>query len=419
MNKTNAILITYPQENSIKEAFALADAAGYNIVKTVTQRYLSKAKYGIGAGKAEEVKIFVEELKPKVILFDEVLRSTQVYNLATLLQIEIIDRERLILEIFEKRASTAESSIQVKLAQLRYEMTRAREKVRLAKQGEQPGFFGLGRYEVDNYYRDIKRRIATLKQKLGKVSKRRDLYRYQRTKQGFPSVSLAGYTSAGKTTLFNALIGEKHDVGKGMFTTLATYARALELNSGKVLLSDTVGFISKLPAYMIEAFKSTLDELTYSNLVLLVIDMSEPLVEVARKYDSCLDILTELRVPQTKVLYVLNKVDLTTEEEALEKARELGLLESKRHVTVSAKTGQNIQRLKELVSDIVFEQAKVQIKVEQKTIVENSDYVELLKNVASINIDKHVDGSATATVSGPSWAIDSFSEVIEDESSGS
>jgi len=419
MNKINAILITYPQENSIKEAFALADAAGYNIVKTVTQRYLFKAKYGIGAGKADEVKIFVEELKPKVIIFDEVLRSTQVYNLAKLLQIEIIDRERLILEIFEKRASTAESSIQVKLAQLRYEMTRAREKVRLAKQGEQPGFFGLGRYEVDNYYRDIKRRIATLKHKLGKVSKRRDLYRYQRTKQGFPSVSLAGYTSAGKTTLFNMLIGEKHDIGKGMFTTLATYARALQLNNGKVLLSDTVGFISKLPAYMIEAFKSTLDELTYSNLVLLVIDMSEPLTEVARKYDSCLDILTELHVPQTKVLYVLNKVDLTSEEEALEKARELGLLENKRHVTVSAKTGQNIQRLKELISGIVFEQAKVQIKVEQKAIAENYDYMELLKNVASINIDKNLDGSATATVSGPSWVIDSFSEVIEDESSDS
>ena len=419
MNKINAILITYPQENSIKEAFALADAAGYNIVKTVTQRYLSKAKYGIGAGKAEEVKIFVEELKPKVIIFDEVLRSTQVYNLAKLLQIETIDRERLILEIFEKRASTAESSIQVKLAQLRYEMTRAREKVRLAKEGEQPGFFGIGRYEVDNYYRDIKRRIATLKQKLGKVSKRRDLFRYQRTKQGFPSVSLAGYTSAGKTTLFNALIGEEHDVGKGMFTTLATYARALELNNGKVLLSDAVGFISKLPAYMIEAFKSTLDELTYSNLVLLVIDMSEPLSEVARKYDSCLDILTELRVPQSKVLYVLNKVDLTSEEEALENAKQLGLLENKRHVTVSAKTGQNIQRLKELINDIVFEQARVQIKVEQKAIAENSDYMELLKNVASINIDKHLDGSATATVSGPSWAIDSFNEVIEDESSSS
>ncbi len=419
MNKTNAILITYPQQDSIKEALALCDASGYSIIKIVTQRYLSKAKFGIGSGKAEEVKDMVEELKPKVIIFDEVLRSTQTYNLAKLLQIEIIDRERLILEIFEKRASTAESSIQVKLAQLRYEMTRAREKVRLAKQAEQPGFFGLGRYEVDNYYRDIKRRIETLKQKLGKVSKRRELYRYQRTKQGFPSVSLAGYTSAGKSTLFNMLIGEEHDVGKGMFTTLATYARALALKDGKVLLSDTVGFISKLPAYMIEAFKSTLDELTYSNLVLLVIDMSEPLAEVARKYDSCVDILNELHVPQTKVLYVLNKVDLTSEEEALEKAKQLGLLENKRYVTVSAKTGQNIGRLKELMSDIVFEQAKVKVSVEKKTIAENSEYMELLKDIADINIEQQLDGSATATITGPSWVIDSFKEVVEDESRSS
>lgn len=417
MNKTSAILITYPQEDSIKEAYALADAAGYSIVKVVTQHYLTKSKYGIGSGKAEEVAEMVEEVKPKVIIFDEVLKPTQSYNLAKLIHLEIIDRERLILDIFEKRASSAESSVQVKLAQLRYEMTRAREKVRLARQGEQPGFFGLGRYEVDNYYRDIKRRIAVLKQKLGKVSKRRDLYRYQRTKQGFPSVSLAGYTSAGKTTLFNTMIGEGHDIGKGMFTTLATYARALELKNGKVLLSDTVGFISKLPAYMIEAFKSTLDELTYSTLVLLVMDMSEPLTEVARKYDSCVDILNELHVPQTKVLYVLNKVDLTSEEEALEKAKQLGLLENRRYVTMSAKTGENIERLKEMIGDIVFEQVKVKAIV--KAGAEDSEYMKLLKEVADINIDRNMDGSATATVSGPSWVIDSFSEAVKDENSDS
>lgn len=415
----NAILITYPQPDSIKEALALADAAGYNVIKIITQKYLSKSRYGIGSGKAEEVKGHVEELKANVIIFDEVLRSTQVYNLAKLLQVEIIDRERLILEIFERRASSAESRIQVKLAQLRYEMTRAREKVRLAKLGEQPGFFGLGRYEVDIYYRDIKRRISTLKQKLGKVSRRRELFRYQRTKQGFPSVSLAGYTAAGKTTLFNLLAGESHDIGKGMFTTLATYTRALALQKGKVLVSDTVGFISKLPAYMIEAFKSTLDELTYANLLLLIIDISEPLVEVARKYDSCVEILNELHVPQTKVLNVLNKIDLTNEEDAMEKAKQLGLLENRRYIVVSAKTGQNVERLKELINSTVFEQTKVSVKVDQKRLADNSEYVELLKDIASINIDKQLDGTAIATVSGPSWVLDSFNEVIEDEGSNS
>ncbi len=413
----NAILITYPQQDSIKEAHALAEASGHKIVKTVTQRYLTKSRYGIGAGKAEEVKEFIEELKPDVIIFDEVLKSVQVYNLAKLLQVEIIDRERLILEIFERRASTAESRIQVKLAQLRYEMTRAREKVRLARQGEQPGFFGLGRYEVDNYYRDIKRRVATLKQKLGKVSTRRDLHRYQRIKQGFPSVSLAGYTSAGKTTLFNFLTGESHDSGKGMFTTLATYTRALQLKEKKILLSDTVGFISKLPAYMIEAFKSTLDELTYADLVILVIDISEPLDEVVRKYDSSIDILNELDVPQTKVLNVLNKIDLTNEEEALEKMKHLDLLENRRHVMVSSKTGHNIEYLKEMINNMIFDETKVNVKKsDQKPI--NSEHMEI-SDTASTTIDKLLDGTAVATFNGQLHALDPIDEVVEDESIGS
>jgi GTP-binding protein HflX len=292
-------------------------------------------------------------------------------------------------------------------------MTRAREKVRLARQGEQPGFFGLGRYEVDNYYRDIKRRIATLKQKLGKVSTRRDLHRYQRIKQGFPSVSLAGYTSAGKTTLFNFLTGESHDSGKGMFTTLATYTRALQLKEKKILLSDTVGFISKLPAYMIEAFKSTLDELTYADLVMLVIDISEPLDEVVRKYDSSIDILNELNVPQTKVLNVLNKLDLTDEEEAMEKMKHLDLLENRRHVIVSSKTGHNIGHLKEMMNNMIFDEAKVNVK---KSEAANSEYMET--SDTSTTMDQLLDGTAVTTFNGPLHDMDQF-EVVEDESIGS
>ena len=399
-----AILITYPERDSIKEAIALAEACGYVIIKIVTQRYLTRSRYGIGPGKAEEVKEFVRELKPDLILYDEVLKAVQVYNLAKLLQIEIIDREGLILEIFDKRASSAESRIQVKLAQLRYEMTRAREKVRLARQGEQPGFFGLGKYEVDIYYRDIKRRIANLKQKLTKIATRRDLYRYQRSKQGLPSVSLAGYTSVGKTTLFNSLIGGNHDIGKGLFTTLTTSTRGLELKEKKVLISDTVGFISKLPAYMIEAFKSTLDELTYADLVLLLIDISEPLAEVGRKYDSSIRILNELHVPQTKVLNVLNKVDLISEEEAIEKAKQLNILESSRYVMVSSKTGFNIARLKELVNNIIFDEVKVRVDNEQKNLP--NDECMGANEIPISNFDKQVAGNELANVSSSSYPLD-------------
>jgi GTP-binding protein HflX len=228
-------------------------------------------------------------------------------------------------------------------------------------------------------------------------------------------VSLAGYTSAGKTTLFNSLTGESHDSGKGMFTTLATYTRALQLKEGKVLLSDTVGFISKLPAYMIEAFKSTLDELTYANLVMLVIDISEPLDEVVRKYDSSIDILNELHVPQTKILNVLNKIDLTSEEEAMEKAQHLDLLENRRHVMISSKTGYNIERLKEMVNNMIFDGSKMTVKDYQKELAGLENEV---NSIDAIDIDRH-DRTAVATTSGPSYVLDPLDEMIDDESLGS
>src|ERR671923_1502759 len=164
-NKT-ALLITYPLEEVTKEAISLADAAGYSIIKIVNQRNLTQSKYGIGRGKAEEVKELVKQLKPEVIIFDEVLKPSQQYNLASLCKVEIIDRERLILKIFERRASTAESRIQIKLAQLRYDLIRAREMVRLARVGEQPGFFGMGKYDADVYFLDINKRATVLKKKL-------------------------------------------------------------------------------------------------------------------------------------------------------------------------------------------------------------------------------------------------------------
>src|ERR671921_774596 len=318
-NYRKAILITYPVEHTINEAISLANAAGYSVIKTVTQRQITKSRFGIGRGKAEEVKEVVKEIKPDVIIFDETIKPTQIYNLASLCKGEIIDRERLILEIFERRASTTESHIQIKLAQLRYDMARA---------GEQPGFYGLGKYEADIYFLDIRRRAAMLKKKLEKEESRRQLHRNQRAKVGLPTVSLAGYTSAGKTTLFNKMTGETKVTGQGTFTTLSTFTRAIDLQGGKVLLNDTIGFISKLPPYMIDAFKSTLDELTYASLALLVLDISEPIDEIRRKFKSSRDVIIEFEVPDTKIIYVLNKSDLTTVEDAYQKADELGILDS-------------------------------------------------------------------------------------------
>jgi GTP-binding protein HflX len=360
-----AILITYPVEQARNEAISLAETAGYSIIRIVTQKQITKSRFGIGRGKAEEVKELVQELKPDVIIFDEVLKPSQMYNLASVCKIEIIDRERLLLEIFEQRASTAESRIQIRLAQLRYELTRARDKVRLARAGEQPGFFGLGKYEADVYFLDIRRHISILKKKLEKEGTRRQLHRNQRAKAGLPTVSLAGYTSAGKTTLFNRLTGETKNTGQGLFTTLSTFTRAIDLQGDKVLLNDTVGFVSKLPAYMIEAFKSTLDELTYASLVLLVLDISEPVDEIARKYASSLDVIREFQVPTTKIIYVLNKIDMISIEDAFDKAGQLGILDSKRVLPVSAKTGYNVDQLKGLMRSMLFETERVRDEEEK------------------------------------------------------
>lgn len=347
------ILITYPDKFVVQEALGLAEAADYEVVKIVTQRYLSRAKYGIGSGKAEELKGLLKDFNADVILFDERLRSVQIYNLAKLTGVEVIDRERLILEIFHKRESSAEAKLQVQLAELRYEIPRAREKVRLAKIGEQPGFFGLGRYDVDDYYMMIKRRTATIMKKLKQVSKRRELYRIQRLRTNLPLISFAGYTGAGKTSLFNILVRERKNTERGFFTTLTTTTRSLELSESRVLVSDTVGFISRLPLYMIEAFKATLEELTHANLVLLVIDASEPLENMIRKYQSCVSVLAELGVSPLNVLPIFNKFDLTNMDETEDKIKALGMIPQDVVVT-SAKTGFGIDALKSKISEMVY-----------------------------------------------------------------
>jgi len=379
-NKT-ALLITYPLEEVTKEAISLADAARYSVIKIVNQRNLTQSKYGIGRGKAEEVKELVEQLKPEVIIFDEVLKPSQQYNLAKVCKIDILDRERLILEIFELRASTAESRIQIKLAQLRYDMVRAREKVRLARVGEQPGFFGMGKYDADVYYLDIKKRSAILKKKLEREERRRELFRIQRSRAGLPTISIAGYTSAGKTTLFNTLTGESKMEGKEVFTTLSTFTRAINLkNDHKLLISDTVGFISKLPAYMIDAFKSTLQDITYSDLVLLVVDISQPIEEIKKKLDSSIHIMNELKVPMTKVLYVMNKVDMINLENAYDKCDKLGFFPFGQYVVlVSSKTYFNIDKLKDSIALRIFSKDA------------KKESTEIMSEVGDGNTSKNID----------------------------
>jgi len=353
----SAILITYDKEDSVKEAKGLCDAAGYQVVHIIKQDYLQKPKYGISGGVLEQLEEISEKLRPDVIIFDEILKPSQNYNLATVLHREVLDREALILEIFDSRASSTESKLQVKLAQLRYEMARAKEKVRLANMGEQPGFMGIGKFEVDVYYNDIKHRMQTVRSKLEKAGKQRELHRQGRKRMGFKTISLAGYTSAGKTTLFNKTTGETRTQSKELFTTLTTTTRRLIINQEPFLIADTVGFISKLPAYMIDAFKSTLEELVHTDVIILVIDISDSIFELKKKFSSCMRTLSELGVERDKVVYALNKADLLKKEDVEQKIDVLNLTENKKVISVSAKTGENIKELKELIKEIIESQS--------------------------------------------------------------
>ena len=345
----SCILITYYDDDSVSEAEGLCEAAGCKILHLIKQEFLSSPKFGLSGGKIDDLKNLVTKMHPDVIVFDEVMKPSQNYNLAAELKIQVLDRESLILEIFESRSTSTESKMQVKLAQLRYEMSRAREKVRLSKMGEQPGFMGIGKFEVDVYYNDIKNRMVSVRAKLQKAGKQRELHRQSRKRIGFRTISLAGYTSAGKTTLFNSMTGEKNEEDHKLFTTLTTTVRKFKLDREWVLISDTVGFISKLPAYLIEAFKSTLEELTFTDIVIVVIDANEKNNELKKKFSSCYKTLMELGVKRQNLLFALNKTESMNDEKILEKIKQLDLLENKNWIAISAKSGKNIEKLKMLI----------------------------------------------------------------------
>ena len=341
----SVVLVTKNDKSSIQESTSLVEAAELNTVSVITRKKIGEGKYGVSENAAFEIAEVVEQEECEFVVINSHLKTTQLYNLAKVVKVKVFDREELILEIFSRRASTAEAKLQVELARLRYELPRSREKVRLAKGSEQPGFFGLGKYELDVYDRDMKRHVSIIKNKLKVTATRRKLHHNNRLKLNIPIISLSGYTCAGKTALFNYLTNESKEVSTGVFTTLTTYSRSVDLLKLKVILSDTVGFISNLPTYMIESFKSTLEELTYANVVILLIDVSDPIDEFVEKYWSCINILLELQVSPERILPVLNKVDLTSQEDINLKLEAINL-DLKNHSFISAKTGYGIKNLK-------------------------------------------------------------------------
>jgi GTP-binding protein HflX len=335
------------EESSLNELEKLAESAGYTIVARMEQTRTPDARYQIGAGKVEELAALVKEKGAEKILFDNTLKSLQSYNLAKATGVEAIDRFQLILEIFTKRATTTEAKLQIQLATMKYELTHAKEKVRLTRKGELPGFMGLGAYEADVYSDAIKLQIQTIQKKLVRIREKRLLHRERREELGFCAISLAGYTSAGKTCLFNALTTETLRVGnKTLFTTLSTTTRMIELSGREFLLTDTVGFIDRLPLTLIEAFHSTLEETIYSDVIILVLDFSEPLEVILKKNRVCLDTINRIGASGIPLISALNKVDLLSEEEKTQKLD--AITEKVRNpVLISALHGTNLETLKQ------------------------------------------------------------------------
>jgi len=302
------------------------------------------ARYQIGAGKVEELVKLVETTGAQKIIFDNALRTLQNYNLAKATRIEVMDRFQLILELFRRRATTTEAQLQIQLATLQNELKHAREKVRLSKGSEQPGFMGLGVYEADIYRDAIKLQVQTIRKKLRRIREKRVLQRERRTELGFLTISLAGYTSAGKSTLFNALTQETALVDKSLFTTLSTQTRMLEFSGRRFLLTDTVGFIDRLPISLIEAFHSTLEETIFADLIILVVDLNEPLNTIEKKSNVCFQTIEHLGASNIPTITVLNKIDRLNPQEQTEKLA--ALKEIKNPLLLSAKCQTNLEELK-------------------------------------------------------------------------
>ncbi len=343
---SKATVVTYPDEFAISEIKELAKAAGYKVEALITQKQVVKSEYGVGVGKAQELQEIIADNGSRTLIIDERLTSSQANNLSKVTHAEVVDRERLILNIFAKRAVTTEAKLQVQLAELQYEMPRAKDAVRYSVKGERAGFSGMGESAIDVKFRALKTRMVMIRRKLEAARSHRVLYRTERRKLGMPFVSLAGYTSSGKTTLFNRFASETKEESPNLFTTLHTTTRSVHFSDPRkpIMLSDTVGFVSRLPAYMVESFKSTLEELTFADLVLLLIDASESFESIGIKLESCRDVLSQLGVEPSKTLFVMNKIDLLKEADR-KRLQQSDIFKSISPLEISALRGDGLHKL--------------------------------------------------------------------------
>ncbi|MCZ2145081.1 MAG: GTPase HflX [Anaerolineales bacterium] len=345
-------------EDSLAELELLAETAGIEVLATLTQNLEAiNSRTFIGSGKVEELKLLAEELDVGVILFDEELTPRHQRELEEVLgkSVKIIDRSALILDIFSQHARTREGMLQVELAQLEYRLPRlTRAWTHLARQAGGAagrtgstggvGLRGPGETQLEVDRREIKTRIVRLKDELEKVREHRLRHREHRRKTNVPVVALVGYTNAGKSTLLNTLTNADIYVADKLFATLDPTARQVELTSGQtIVLTDTVGFIQKLPTQLAAAFRATLEEIAEADLLIHVVDVSHP--NAAQQKKTVLETLIDIGAGDIPVLTVYNKVDLLSGEE-LEAAR---ANHENQALFISARNGTGLEALLDAV----------------------------------------------------------------------
>ena len=371
-------------KESMKELAELVDTAGATVLDSIIQsrERMHPGTY-IGKGKIEEVKDRVIELGATGVVCDDELTPAQLRNLEDLLDTKVMDRTMVILDIFAKRATTSEGKIQVELAQLKFSSARlVGLRSSLSRLGGGIGTRGPGEKKLEMDRRLIHERISQLKAELKKVENHRDLIRKSRDENLAFNVAIVGYTNAGKSTLLNKLTDANILAEDKLFATLDPTTRKLKLGSGQeILVTDTVGFIRKLPHHLIEAFKSTLEEAKYANLLIHMVDASNE--EASSQMLVVYDTLRSLDVVDKDIITVFNKTDLM--EENMELPRDF---HADKVLKMSAKTGEGIEDLKKTIEDILQKQ---RVYLEHVFSYKDAGKIAIVRKFGEILSEEYID----------------------------
>ena len=372
-------------KESMKELAELVDTAGAIVLDSIIQsrERIHPGTY-LGKGKIEEVRERIERLDATGVVCDDELTPAQLRNLEDLLDTKVMDRTMVILDIFAKRATTSEGKIQVELAQLKFSAARLIGlRSSLSRLGGGIGTRGPGEKKLEMDRRLIHERISQLKSELKKVESHRELIRKSRDENLAFNVAIVGYTNAGKSTLLNKLTDANILAEDKLFATLDPTTRKLKLGSGQeILVTDTVGFIRKLPHHLIEAFKSTLEEAKYANLLVHMVDASNE--EASSQMLVVYDTLRSLDVVDKDIITVFNKTDLIKEGEELPRD-----FHADKIIKMSAKTGEGIEDLKKTIENILQNQ---RVYLEHIFSYKDAGKIALIRKFGEIKSEEYTDG---------------------------